>query len=77
MTPNYTSESMKIGDLKSGDEYTQNIPIKILPTAAEGYKTLSITFTYKDSKGTEYTTTKNVYITISKKIHQRHQMMQN
>lgn len=66
MTPNYTSESMKIGDLKSGDEYTQNIPIKILPTAAEGYKTLSITFTYKDSKGTEYTTTKNVYITISK-----------
>ena len=66
MVPGYTLESIKVGDLTEGVLQNVHIPINVLPTATEGLKTLKVNMTYKDSDGTEYSTSRNLYITILK-----------
>ena len=64
MVPGYTLESIRVGDLIEGAVQNVEIPIHILPTATEGLKTLSVNMTYKDSDGTEYNVSRNLYLTI-------------
>ena len=66
MVPGYTLESIKVGDLTEGVLQNVHIPINVLPTATEGLKTLKVNMTYKDSDGTEYSTSRNLYITVLK-----------
>lgn len=40
------------------------LPIKVLPTAKEGFTTLTAKFTYKDSDGKEYSVEKSIYVNI-------------
>ncbi len=66
MIPGYTIESIKVGDLKGGESKTIKIPVKVLPTAKEGFQTISATFTYKDIEKKSDSVTKSIYITLKK-----------
>ena len=58
----YSTKSIKIGDLAGGESKKLQIPIKILADAEEGTKVLKLIFTYKDADGVSCTDTAEVYI---------------
>lgn len=66
LVPAYSVENQKVGDLANGDSKKVSIPISVLPTATEGFKTITVNFSYKDADGTEKTASKNIYITVQK-----------
>lgn len=66
MIPGYTMESIKVGDLKGGESKTIKVPVKVLPTAKDGFHTITATFTYKDIERKEGTATKSIYVTLKK-----------
>lgn len=49
---NYTVDSIKFGDINPGESKPFTLPVKILPNATPGNKTLTINFSYKDVDGT-------------------------
>lgn len=66
MVPGYTVESIKIGDLKAGETKKMKLAVKVLPTAEEGYKTLTAAFSYKDSEGGSGDSKTNLYVQVKK-----------
>lgn len=49
----YTVKNIRLGDMNPGEIKDLTLPITILPTAATGRKTITATFTYKNSDGSE------------------------
>lgn len=66
ISPAYTVDSHKIGDLKGGATSQITLPVTILPTAEEGFKSITANFTYKDIEGTAGNDSRNLFITIQK-----------
>lgn len=64
LVPNYTMESIKVGDLKAGEKKSQKLSVKVLPNAEAGMKTITIKYTYKDADGNSYSTERVVYVNI-------------
>lgn len=64
IVPNYSIQSIKIGDLLSGAKSTQRLPVRVLPGTEPGIKTLTINYEYKDVDGTSHTASRNVYVNI-------------
>lgn len=64
MIPNYTMESIKLGDIAAGESKTQKLSVRVLPTAEEGLKTLTVRFDYKDVDGKEYSVSRNLYVNL-------------
>lgn len=64
LSPAYTVDSQKLGDIKGGATAKVTLPVTILPTAEEGFKTISANFTYKDIEGIEGSDSRNVYVTV-------------
>ena len=65
IVPNYTVESIKIGDLAEKASSHQNLPVRVLPTAEAGMKSITIHYEYKDADGqTTYTADRTVYVNI-------------
>ncbi len=60
----YTGDSVKIGDLSSGETQALTIPLTVLPTAEAGFKTIVFKFTYKNSDGVSQTSERSVYVTV-------------
>ena len=66
MIPGYTVENIKVGELAPGKTQNIKIPVKVLPTAEDGYKTITVNFTYKDADGELKTSSRSIYITVKK-----------
>ncbi|MDD5936224.1 MAG: hypothetical protein PUC65_11830, partial [Clostridiales bacterium] len=64
--PNYANDNIKLGDIKSKYSKEISVPMKILNTATDGIKNIKAVFTYKDSDGTSYTSTRNIHLTVKK-----------
>lgn len=65
IVPNYAVESIKIGDLAEKASSHQNLPVRVLPTAEAGMKSITIHYEYKDADGqTAYTADRTVYVNI-------------
>ena len=64
LAPGYKVDNIKVGELKAGGKQKMTLPIKVLPTAKEGFTTLTAKFTYKDSDGKEYSVEKSIYVNI-------------
>lgn len=66
IVPAYSVENQKLGDLKSGETKEVKIPVTVLPTATEGFKTLTVNFSYKNADGKEDKVDKSLYVTVQK-----------
>lgn len=64
LAPGYAVDNIKVGDLKAGGKQKMTLPIKVLPTAKEGFITLTAKITYKDADGVESSVEKNIYVNI-------------
>lgn len=61
---NYGSKTIKLDNIASKTETLVTLPIKALPTAEPGLKTLSINLTYKTKDGDPYTDKREIYINL-------------
>ena len=62
--PNFTSQSIFAGSLKSAKKADVKIPLIVSKEATGGIKKLDIKINYKDDGGVVYTTTTSVYIEV-------------
>lgn len=62
--PGYTSKTISVKNLKSEEKTDVKIPLIVSQTATIGLKEVPITITYKDSTGTELTTTSSLYLEV-------------
>ncbi|MDF2904821.1 MAG: hypothetical protein K0R34_142 [Herbinix sp.] len=62
----YDTPKMKLGDLGAGRQQYMTFPIRILSSATEGMKTVTVTFDYKDVDGKPVTETRDLYINVRK-----------
>ncbi len=66
IVPDYSLQSVRVGDLKPGDRVTQSFPVSVLPNTEPGMKTITVQFKYKDVQGTEYEESRTVYVMIER-----------
>ncbi len=64
IVPNYSIESMKVGDLTEKMSRHQSLSVRVLPTAEAGMKSITVHYEYKDADGKDYTVSRTVYINI-------------
>ena len=67
ITPLYETPKVKIGDLAAGKDQFMSLPIRILPTAAEGLKTVTLKLEFKNMDGEQGTNTHDIFIDLKKK----------
>lgn len=65
--PLYETPKIKIGDLTEGKDDYMSLPIRILPTAEAGLKTVSLNLEYKDVDGEAYTISHDIFVDVTKK----------
>lgn len=65
LIPNYTSEKINASSLSADTKTSVKIPMIVSKTATAGVKTLTLTVTYTDSSGNDYTETSNVYLEVT------------
>lgn len=64
MIAGYPTKKIKVDDVLPGKDIPLSLPIKVLPTAETGLKTLTVTFTYKMDDGTELSDSHEIYVTL-------------
>ena len=64
MIAGYPAKNIKIDDISAGKEIPLSLPIKVLPTAETGIKTLTINLTYKADDGTTTIESHDIYISL-------------
>lgn len=64
IVPNYTVESIKAGDFSGNASKHQTLPVKVLPDAEPGMKSITVRYEYKDADGKDYTASRTVYVNI-------------
>ncbi|MBE5961122.1 MAG: hypothetical protein E7256_07015 [Lachnospiraceae bacterium] len=62
--PNFSTDSITIGNLKKGESNVVSIPLLVSKTAAKGLKEITINVTYTDEEKTERTATAKAYLTV-------------
>lgn len=62
MIAGYPAKKIKIGDLEAGKETSVKLPIRILPTARGGMKSLRVNITYKDTRGASLSEDYDIYM---------------
>ncbi|NLZ82984.1 MAG: hypothetical protein GX915_04905 [Clostridiales bacterium] len=65
--PLYETPSIKVGDLVAGKDDYMSLPIRILPTAKAGLRTVTLNVVYKDVDGKEYKAAHDIFIDVIKK----------
>ena len=65
--PLYETPKIKIGDLTAGKDDFMSLPIRILPTAVAGLKTVTLNLEYKDVDGKAYTISHDIFVDVVKK----------
>ena len=61
----YSTKSIKLGDINKTQSVSFKVPVKILSTATTGLKELKATISYKDASGNSFSTSAELYITVS------------
>ena len=61
MIAGYSTKNIKIDDISASKEIPLSLPIKVLPTAETGIKTLTINLTYKVDDGTTTIESHDIY----------------
>ncbi|MBQ9118850.1 MAG: hypothetical protein IJY09_02195 [Lachnospiraceae bacterium] len=64
IVPDYTMESVRVGDIGPGAVSHQNFPVRVLAGTEPGVKTITAYFKYKDIAGTEHEASRTVYINL-------------
>jgi hypothetical protein len=64
ITADYTTKNMKVGDIEAGKSQLVKLPVKILPNAISGMKTITVTFKYKDDNGISFTDSYDIYVNV-------------
>lgn len=64
MAAGYSTKNIKIKDLGKQEDTQVTLPIKVLSTAKPGMNTLTVNFTYKNSKGKSNTDSQEIYINL-------------
>lgn len=67
ITPLYETPKVKIGDLAAGKDQFISLPIKILSTATEGLKTVTLKVEFKNMDGEQGSNTHDIFIDLKKK----------
>jgi len=65
--PLYQTPKIKVGDLTAGKDDYMSLPIRILPTAEAGLKTVTLNLEYKDVDGEAFTISHDIFVEVSKK----------
>ena len=66
ITPLYETPKIHVGDLEAGKDKYMSLPIRILPTATEGLKTVTLNVEYKNIDGEVGTNTHDIFVDIVK-----------
>ncbi len=66
ITPLYETPKIFVGDLEAGKDKYMSLPIRILPTATEGLKTVTLNVEYKNIDGEVGTNTHDIFVDIKK-----------
>lgn len=62
----YSDPRVKIDDIEADKKNSLSLPIKILPTASPGLKTVTINLTYKSDGGDTVTESHDIYLSLTK-----------
>lgn len=62
--PNYTSETVKVGNLNNNRKIDAKIPLIVSKKATGGLKAITVKITYKDKAGVTYTTASTLYLEV-------------
>ncbi|GAA4655077.1 hypothetical protein GCM10023142_22150 [Anaerocolumna aminovalerica] len=63
--PNYTTKTVKIGNLKQNKKIDAKVPLIVSKEAKGGLKTVTVKISYKDNKGNSYTATNVLYLEVT------------
>lgn len=63
--PNYTSKTIKVGNLKNNKKIDAKIPLIVSKAATGGLKAVTVKITYKDNTGVTYTTATTLYLEVT------------
>ncbi len=63
--PNYTTKTVKIGNLKQNRKIDAKVPLIVSKEAKGGLKTVTVKISYKDNKGNSYTATNVLYLEVT------------
>ena len=63
--PNYTTKTIKVGNLKNNRKIDAKIPLIVSKAATSGLKAVTVKITYKDNTGVTYTTASTLYLEIT------------
>jgi hypothetical protein len=66
IAPKYTTPKMKLGDMAPGKAEYMTLPVRVLPTATEGQKTITVNSEYKNADGTAGTDSRDIYVMVKK-----------
>ena len=64
MIPDYSLESIKVGDVGPGGSMHVSLPIRVQMDATPGVKSVTVHFTYKNIKGEEQNSSKVIFINL-------------
>ncbi|HHU71102.1 MAG TPA: hypothetical protein GXZ21_03595 [Clostridiales bacterium] len=65
--PLYETPKIKVGDLTEGKYDYISLPVRVLPTAEAGLKTVTLNIEYKDVDGKAYTVNHDIFVDVTKK----------
>lgn len=68
MIAGYSTKNIKVEDIGAGKEAPIQLPIKILPTATPGIKTVTIKLTHKTEEGETIQESHDIYITLRENL---------
>lgn len=63
--PNYTTKTVKIGNLKQNKKIDAKVPLIVSKAATGGLKAVTVKISYKDNTGVTYTTATTLYLEIA------------
>lgn len=65
--PLYETPKMRLGDFTAKKSEFMSLPIRVLPNATPGLKTVTLNVEYKDVDGKAYTESRDIFVDITKK----------